>query len=1358
MQLDCTPTPSNDPASAGFFVPEVFAPGEGLVKVAAAPHPFKAARQVIGMQAGLTLADMLDEVQPDPLLRGYAHISVNGYLIPRKNWRLVRPKAGAEVTIRVVPQDGGGGGGKDLRTTLLQIAVLALAIATPFALGLQGTLAGALLGAGVGIVGALTIRALVPPGSQSSSDLSDQTRSSPTLSGARNEMRPYGVVPVVLGRHRVFPPLAAPPFTEIVGNSQWLRMLFCVGEGPLNLSQLKIGNTKLEKFNGVRTGIRRGLPGDSPIRLFPKTVTEEPLQIKLTKSAGWRQRRTEPGTDQISVDIAFPIGLQRTNAKTGDRDPLTVDVEVEYKRLGAASWSVGSAGTAFGARLSGNMPEPAQITKRGADDTWVFGQEQIFRIAMDPQSGKIETIAGEAVRAFLISGPVHSNPDLQEPDPPQWPDRKIRIAQVLRRTGDATIGSNRITDKRNGANALPPLSSFSLSTDFLPGPDSPASNKIEIAAGTLIFSGFSIRAKTPKTLRRSLLIDIPDEDRGGQFDVRLKRITNDRAATESDGDTNQDLVFWTALRSIDDEPPVNPDRANKLALIALRIKATNQLNGVLDSFNCVAESVLPDWDGTSWVERPTRNPASIFRAVLQGVGHARPLADARLDLVNLQDWHEYCEDEGWTFDMVRDFPSTIPETLIDVAASGRAAPSVKDGLHGVVIDRLQSVPVQHFTPRNSFGFQGAKAFPDLPHGFRVRFADKDKRWKQRELVIYRDGFNVNNATKIEGLDLPGVTDKVLARRHARLHLAQAELRPEIWSFSTDVESLVATRGDLIKLTHDVILAGLASGRIKGVTVDGGGDVTSLDLDEVVPMEAGKTYAIAIRTLGDANVVGTVITNPGEQTTVTLSPVIPAASAPAVGDIFGFGESGLETIEAIIKSIEPGPDLTFRLACVSAAPALHSADTGLIPEFDPGISEPIGFGKPAVESIRSDELVLIRGGDGALRSRILVTLFRPSGLPDSVTGIEAAIREQPGDTFEPDEDWSPFLLSRDATEVSFGDVEDGDTYEFRLRYVFSDNTPGEWTQVFTETVVGKSTLPPAPTSFRLERFGGKPFVVWSYDPPADFGSFEIRHRSGTLAQWEGAEQLPDNRILGNKADISDLPGGLRTFMIRAVDLAGNLSALVSATLHNAQATTQILAVEEFAPDWDGTLTGGTVAGGVIRATDQGSQTPTPPMVERDLGLMGIGKPKRGQMTAKSEQGLAGASAALYLPNDNEPYLTNDGTGGRTDDAYLPTVYDEMVFTRSFVPAVAPARALASFEGVFAGLELSYRNGGHEAYLPDAIAAYLETDADLYLPAPTEFAPWLDGLEVARERMDLRLTTPEGNVASRVNSLDLTLDSV
>jgi hypothetical protein len=75
---------------------------------------------------------------------------------------------------------------------------------------------------------------------------------------------------------------------------------------------------------------------------------------------------------------------------------------------------------------------------------------------------------------------------------------------------------------------------------------------------------------------------------------------------------------------------------------------------VVDQLNGIVHSILPDWDAgsQSWVTRPTRNPASLFRAVLQGPGNARPLPDSRIDLAGLAVWHEHCSHHGLKADLV----------------------------------------------------------------------------------------------------------------------------------------------------------------------------------------------------------------------------------------------------------------------------------------------------------------------------------------------------------------------------------------------------------------------------------------------------------------------------------------------------------------------------------------------------------------------------------------------------------------------------------------------------------------------------------------------------------------------------------
>jgi hypothetical protein len=149
----------------------------------------------------------------------------------------------------------------------------------------------------------------------------------------------------------------------------------------------------------------------------------------------------------------------------------------------------------------------------------------------------------------------------------------------------------------------------------------------------------------------------------GQYEVRVRRTTPATDSTQI-----YDTTTWSCLRTITASDPVNsPVPVAKTALI---IQATDQLNGIVDEFNAIVTTVCKDWDaGTeTWIVRATQNPASLFRHVLQGNGMAMPLADVRIDLEALQDWHEFCDEKGFKFNMVRDFTASVWETLADAQA------------------------------------------------------------------------------------------------------------------------------------------------------------------------------------------------------------------------------------------------------------------------------------------------------------------------------------------------------------------------------------------------------------------------------------------------------------------------------------------------------------------------------------------------------------------------------------------------------------------------------------------------------------------------------------------------------------------
>ena len=90
------------------------------------------------------------------------------------------------------------------------------------------------------MVAILAVNALIPPpsfkgGLGGSGDPFNQLAS---ITGTSNQANPYGVIPCVVGKMRFYPPHAALPYTETLGDDQYLRMLLDLGYGDLDISDL----------------------------------------------------------------------------------------------------------------------------------------------------------------------------------------------------------------------------------------------------------------------------------------------------------------------------------------------------------------------------------------------------------------------------------------------------------------------------------------------------------------------------------------------------------------------------------------------------------------------------------------------------------------------------------------------------------------------------------------------------------------------------------------------------------------------------------------------------------------------------------------------------------------------------------------------------------------------------------------------------------------------------------------------------------------------------------------------------------------------------------------------------------------
>jgi len=422
----------------------------------------------------------------------------------------------------------------------------------------------------------------------------------------------------------------------------------------------------------------------------------------------------------------------------------------------------------------------------------------------------------------------------------------------------------------------------------------------------------TITAKKAETFFRQHSWTFPTR---GRWQVRLTMLTDESTDTQVSQRTS-----WAALQTIRPEYPLAYPRP--LALVALRIKATHQINGSLDNFNCLVSRICRDWDTatSTWIRRATENPAAIYREVLQHAANPKAVGDAGIDLDLLADWAAWCAAEGLTYNAVlEEQGTTLRDVLSEIAAAGRATPR-HDGVQwGVVIDRplLNTLIVDHINPRNSWGFKWSRAYIDPPHAFVVKFKDAGNDYKDTERVIPWPG-HVGDVTLTEQLSLPGKVYAAEVWREARRRQLETIYRPDTYEVTQDGAVRTATRGDAIALSHDVLSRVQAAARIKRVVAN------LVELDDEVDMTAGEAYAVRFRVFETAedtigvSVVRTVRNIAGRTSVLTLTGV---GAVPEVGDLVHFGPASVESYAQIVTRIEATQDMCAIVRTVDAAPQI-----------------------------------------------------------------------------------------------------------------------------------------------------------------------------------------------------------------------------------------------------------------------------------------------------------------------------------------------------------------------------------------------------------------------------------------------------
>jgi len=468
---------------------------------------------------------------------------------------------------------------------------------------------------------------------------------------------------------------------------------------------------------------------------------------------------------------------------------------------------------------------------------------------------------------------------------------------------------------------------------------------------------------------------------GRVLELRIQR-TN---AQPTDGRTT-DTVTLTGIRtwcfdykqSLEDGtvlipqlPMIEKDRAN-CCLVAFKIKATDELNGNIDAFNCMVESCARTWDSEEeeWSNEvyPTNNPASLMLMVMQSpTMKMRAYSDSKIDLLRLGELYEYCEEKGFSCNGVLSAQKKLSEVIDLILSTCRAYKILNGYKWSVLIDKPRTTPVTILNNHNIISASNQKTFDELPDGFCIGFINENNAYQEDEIYcMYVNGRELEPDAVIERIEVPFVTNPLQVWKNGKYELAKRKLRPEIWTRTVSIDGNLLSLGCLVTVQDDTICVGMGDGEIIGLKIEGN-YIMSVLLDSVIDVtDLEETYGLKIIQsdgISEPTIRTAQVTIPeaGSYSEFTFAEPIYMGEliVPHVGDICSFGIISKISIDALCFGISPQQDGTFELTLVPYDENVYTADQGVIPEFDSKVTPPKGINNipaPPVQNVTQQELI------------------------------------------------------------------------------------------------------------------------------------------------------------------------------------------------------------------------------------------------------------------------------------------------------------------------------------------------------------------------------------------------------------------
>lgn len=573
----------------------------------------------VGVVEGFTVGDALDVLAKTKGLPRYIKKRILIYVdgVPHTGDLDRVINAGQRVEYRLVPDDS---------DTLKIVALVALVVfAAPFAasmgawagslgaqalgLGVFGTNAMIFAGQIIGSYAAMTIGAglinqIFPSRKPEAAHYGgDAGTSNPQLilNGSRNEARAFGSIPVVLGTYRVVAPMAANTYSVSETDTSYLKMLLCWGYGDADITDIRAGATLLSEYDDVKVYTSGNVTSSSTSELtslfdiYGKDTAQIFPSVKLTytepsgSESDWVSRVLNSNVTSITVSLHFPQGLRgiyRTGNAAGSAFATAFKFKAQARQL---DQNLNPVGPWVSAKYLGAGRSFTLANASAGQYRWhrVFIRYGVITLIEGPtfdNVGDTTTIVGRDYYGEGESSPIYGA---------TLPALSVDMVALW---DIQTHSSGETLDHVTVRKMIPPgYTGFDLTFG------TPQDRKVTIDAGDtgdtdveFVYgeSGALYYLRKDAFTANVYFGNLTE----APYEVRLKRTNSD--VTEPSGDSGPILMqdgYFSAITGFTNKAPVNVPIGCSLALTAINIKATDQLNGSVEGINALVTSKCLDF-------------------------------------------------------------------------------------------------------------------------------------------------------------------------------------------------------------------------------------------------------------------------------------------------------------------------------------------------------------------------------------------------------------------------------------------------------------------------------------------------------------------------------------------------------------------------------------------------------------------------------------------------------------------------------------------------------------------------------------------------------------------------------------------